>query len=57
MEGDDFKHEKHSFRKEKDVVLIKVEIKSREGGSKFFEFADLSQARRFLNEIEESEKQ
>ena len=57
MEGDDFKHEKHSFRKEKDVVLIKVEIKSREGSSKFFEFGDLSQAQRFLNEIEESDKQ
>jgi hypothetical protein len=57
MEGDDFKHEKHSFRKEKDVVLIKVEIKSREGTSKFFEFGDLSQAQRFLNEIEESDKQ
>lgn len=57
MEGDDFKHEKHSFRKEKDVVLIKVEIKSREGSSKFFEFGDLSKAQRFLNEIEESDKQ
>ena len=57
MEGDDYKQEKHSFRKEKDVVLIKVEIKSREGGSKFFEFGDLSQAQKFLNEIEESNKQ
>src|SRR5688572_28082764 len=57
MEGDDFKRQKHSFRKEKDVVLIKVEIKSREGSSKFFEFGDLSQAQRFLNEIEESDKQ
>jgi hypothetical protein len=57
MEGDDFKHEKHTFRKEKDTVLIKVEIKSREGGSKFFEFGDLSQAQKFLSEIEESEKQ
>lgn len=57
MEGDDFKHEKHTFRKEKDTVLVKVEIKSHEGGSKFFEFGDLGQAQKFLNEIEESEKQ
>lgn len=57
MEGDDFKHEKHTFRKEKDTVLIKVEIKSREGGSKFFEFGDLAQAQKFLSEIEESERQ
>lgn len=57
MEGDDFKHEKHAFRKERDTVLVKVEIKSREGGSKFFEFGDLAQAQKFLSEIEESEKQ
>ena len=57
MEGDDFKHEKHSFHKEKDTVLIKVEIKSPEGGSKYFEFGDLGQAQKFLNEIEESNKQ
>jgi hypothetical protein len=57
MEGDDYKKEKHSFRKEKDVVLIKVEIKSPEGGSKFYEFGDLGQAQKFLSEIEESGKQ
>lgn len=57
MEGDDYKHEKHSFRKEKDTILVKVEIKSREGGSKFYEFGDLGQAQKFLSEIEESERQ
>lgn len=57
MEGDDYKHEKHTFRKENDTVLVKVEIKSREGGSKFFEFGDLGQAQKFLSEIEESWKQ
>jgi hypothetical protein len=57
MEGEDYKHEKHSFRKERDTVLIKVEIKSPEGGSKFFEFGDLGQAQKFLSEIEESEEQ
>lgn len=57
MEGDDYKNEKHSFRKEKDTVLIKVEIKSREGGSKFFEFGDVGQAQKFLSEIDENSKQ
>ncbi len=56
-EGDDFKNEKHTFRREKDTVLIKVEIRSQEGGSKFFEFGDLGQAQKFLSEIEESQKQ
>lgn len=56
MEGEDFKHEKHSFRSEKDTVLVKVEIKSREGGSKFYEFGDLAQAQKFLSEFEESGK-
>ena len=55
-EGDDFKHEKHSFRKEKDTVLVKVEIKSSEGGSKFYEFGDLAQAQKFLSEIEANEE-
>lgn len=57
MEGEDYKHEKHTFHREKDSVLIKVEIKSAEGGSKFFEFGDLGQAQKFLSEIEESNKQ
>ena len=57
MEGDDYKHEKHTFRRDKDTVLVKVEIKSSGGGSKFFEFGDVSQAQKFLNEIEEGEKQ
>ena len=57
MEGEDFKHEKHAFRREKSKVLVKVEIKSLEGGSKFFEFGDLGQAQKFLSEIEESERQ
>jgi hypothetical protein len=57
MESEDYKNEKHSFRKEKDTVLVKVEIKSRDGGSKFFEFGDLSQAQKFLSEIEESDRQ
>ena len=57
MEGEDYKHEKHTFRPNNDVVLIKLEIKSREGGSKFYEFGDLAQAQKFLGELEESGKQ
>lgn len=52
MEADDFKKEKHSFQKNKDVVLVKVEIKLATGGSKFYEFGDLLQAQKFLAEVE-----
>src|SRR5688500_18176308 len=48
MEGEDFKHGKHTFHKDKDTVLVKVEIRSQEGGSKFYEFGDLGQAQKFL---------
>lgn len=54
MEADDFKHGKHTFYKDKSTVIIKVEVKSPEGGSKFYEFGDISQAQRFLSEIEEN---
>lgn len=51
MEADDYKKETHVFQKNKDVVLIKVEIKSATGGSKFYEFGDVVQAQKFINEI------
>ena len=53
MEADDYKKEPHSFQnpKNKDVVLVKVEIRSSTGGSKHYEFADLGQAQKFLGEI------
>jgi hypothetical protein len=38
------------------VVLVKVEIKSATGGSKFYEFGDLGQAQKFLTEVEEEKK-
>jgi hypothetical protein len=57
MEGEDFKHEKHTFRPERDIVLVKLEIKSREGSSKYYEFGDLTQAQKFLGELDESKKQ
>jgi hypothetical protein len=56
MEADDFKKEKHVYKKNQDVVLVKVEIKSATGGSKFYEFADLVQAQKFLTEVEEDKK-
>lgn len=54
MEDQDYREGEHTFRKEKDTILIKVEIKSADGGSKLYEFGDLNQAQKFLKEIEES---
>lgn len=56
MEADDYKQEKHVYKKNQDVVLVKVEIKSATGGSKFYEFGDLVQAQKFLTEVEEDKK-
>ena len=56
MEADDFRNEKHTFKQNQDVVLVKVEIKSATGGSKFYEFGDLIQAQKFLTEVEEEKK-
>jgi hypothetical protein len=52
MEGDDYKKESSVFKNNKDVVLVKVEIRSASGGSKFYEFGDLLQAQKFLTEID-----
>jgi hypothetical protein len=56
MEADDFKKEKHVYKKNQDVVLVKVEIKSATGGSKFYEFGDLVQAQKFLTEVEDDKR-
>lgn len=56
MEAEDFKNEKHVYKKNQDVVLVKVEIRSATGGSKFYEFGDLVQAQKFLTEVEEDKK-
>jgi hypothetical protein len=53
MEADDYKKETHSYKGNKDVVLVKVEIRSATGGSKYYEFGDLTQAQKFLTEIDE----
>lgn len=57
MEAEDYKNEKHVFQKNKDVVLVKVEIKSSTGGSKFYEFGDVDQAQKFMSEISEKKDQ
>jgi hypothetical protein len=57
MEAEDFtKEEKHTFLNNRDVVLVKVEIKSATGGSKFYEFGDLAQAQKFLIEVNDGHK-
>ena len=56
MESEDFRKEKHKFQKNKDVVVIKVEIKSATGSSKFYEFGDLAQAQKFLAEVDEEKR-
>jgi hypothetical protein len=53
MEVDDYKKESHVFQKNQDVVLIKVEIRSSTGTSKYYEFGNLVQAQKFLSEIRE----
>jgi hypothetical protein len=54
MEAEDYKKEPHVFKEKQDVVLIKVEIRSNSGGSKFYEFGNLAQAQKFLTEIEDN---
>ncbi|MBT1701870.1 hypothetical protein KK060_01180 [Fulvivirgaceae bacterium PWU20] len=53
MEASDYKKAKHNNKAEKDVVLVKVEIRSASGSSKFFEFGDLVQAQKFLTTIDD----
>ncbi|NJM25429.1 MAG: hypothetical protein HC859_08020 [Bacteroidia bacterium] len=48
---------KPSFRKNKNVDLIRVEIHSNVSGKKFFEFQNLEQATRFLEEYEDKGRQ
>jgi len=53
MEADDYQKEKHVMATpDQDVVLVKVEIRSASGGSKFYEFGNLTQAQKFLTEID-----
>lgn len=49
-EADDYRSmAKHSFKKNRDIDLVRVEIHSIGGAKKFFEFQTLNQAQKFLD--------
>lgn len=52
MEADDYSNESKNEKLTRDVVLVKVEIRSSAGTSKYFEFGDLMQAQKFLTSID-----
>ena len=54
-ESDDYKREKFKFKRNKDVDVVKIEIHSVSGDKKHFEFQNIDQAQKFLNEFD-SEK-
>ena len=55
-EGDDYKNAtSHVYKKNKNVDMVRVEVHSSTGGKKYFEFQNISQAQKFLDEYD-SEK-
>ncbi|HEY9006081.1 hypothetical protein [Ohtaekwangia sp.] len=55
-EADDYRSQgMHSFKRNKNVDMVRVEIHSSATGKKFFEFQNLEQAQKFLDEYD-SEK-
>jgi len=55
-EADDYrKATRHVYKKNKSIELVKVEIHSAQGGKKFYEFQNIDQAQKFLDEYD-SEK-
>jgi hypothetical protein len=49
-EADDYRSmAKHSFKKSKNIDLVRVEIHTTIGGKKFFEFQNIGQAQKFLD--------
>jgi len=55
-ETDDYRHAtKYSFKSNKNIEMVRVEIHSSLGGKKFFEFQNIGQAQKFLDEYD-SEK-
>jgi hypothetical protein len=55
-EADDYRNAtKHSFKRNRNIDLVRVEIHSALTGKKFFEFQNLEQAQKFLEEYD-SEK-
>jgi len=52
-EGDDYKNAtKHTYKKNKNIDMVRVEVHSSIGGKKFFEFQNISQAQKFLDEYD-----
>ena len=52
-EGDDYKNiTKHTFKKNKNIDMVRVEIHTTLGGKKFFEFQNIGQAQKFLDEYD-----
>ncbi len=55
-EGDDYRNlPKHTYKKNKNIDMVRVEVHSSTGGRKYFEFQNISQAQKFLDEYD-SEK-
>ncbi|MFD0999581.1 hypothetical protein ACFQ21_09700 [Ohtaekwangia kribbensis] len=55
-EADDYRNEGiHTFKRNKNIDMVRVEIHSSVSGKKFFEFQSLEQAQKFLDEYD-SEK-
>jgi hypothetical protein len=55
-EVDDYRKEtRHVFKKNKNIDLVRVEIHSALAGKKFYEFQNIGQAQKFLDEFD-SEK-
>ena len=52
-EADDYRSmARHSFKKNRDIDLVRVEILTTTGGKKFFEFQTIGQAQKFLDGYE-----
>ena len=52
-EADDYRSmARHSFKKNRDIDLVRVEIHTTTGGKKFFEFQTIGQAQKFLDGYE-----
>ena len=49
-EADDYRSmARHSFKRNRDIDLVRVEIHTTTGGKKFFEFQTIGQAQKFLD--------
>jgi hypothetical protein len=51
-QAEDYKKEKFRFKQNKDVDLVKVEIHTIAGSKKHYEFQNIEEAQRFLNEFD-----